>query len=216
MSYSRIKPRRGTLYEWSTVNPVLDEGELGVIYPDTGVGTGLCKFKIGDGVHKFTEIPYAFDGASAASINGGTVENFHIIQIRSGSEEEWLLVNPILAENELGFDTTNKCFKVGNGTDTWEDLEYTQSGDVIGGVSDYGDEDAVDVIAAMAAPASVEIPDDSADGVSTLADMVSEPIAEDETKEESTEEVQSDEETEESIEDDSEDPMQEKEDIATE
>lgn len=194
MSYSRIKPRRGTLYEWSTVNPVLDGGELGVIYPDTGVGTGLCKFKIGDGVHKFTEIPYAFDGASAASINGGTVENFHVIQIRSGSEEEWLLVNPILAENELGFDTTNFCFKVGNGTDTWEDLKYTQSGDVIGGVSDYGDEDAVDVIAAMSNPVPVIEQGDSADSVSTLADMVSD----------------------ESENEDSEDPMQPNEDVTTE
>lgn len=143
MSYARIKPRRGTLYEWSTVNPILDEGELVVIYPDTGVGTGLCKFKIGDGVHKFTELAYAFDGAAAASIDGGSVENFHSINLRTGTTEEWMLVNPIIGKNEITYDSTANGFKVGNGVDTWEDLAYTNSKDEISGISDYGDEDAI-------------------------------------------------------------------------
>lgn len=193
MGYARIKPRRGTLYEWSTVNPILDEGEMVVIYPDTGVGTGLCKFKFGDGVRKFTELPYAFDGASANSMNGGTIENFHLLQIRSGSEEEWLLINPIIAENELTFDITNLGFKVGNGVDKWEDLPYTQAGGDISGLSDYGDEDAVVVAAftlkggnnsqpiTFSAPIETEQytfttpPGDiESEGISTFADIIPE------------------------------------------
>lgn len=188
MSYSRIKPRRGTLYEWSTVNPILDQGELGVVYPDTGIGTGLCKFKIGDGVHKFTELAYAFDGAAAASIDGGTVENFHLIQLRSGTEQEWLLVNPIIAEDELTYDTTNHGFKVGNGVDTWEDLPYTQSGDTIGGIYDYGDEDATDVIASFTnlRSSNNEEEIETSGEISTIADLLEEvKIEEEELSEES-------------------------------
>ena len=37
--YAKIRPRRGTATEWSILNPVLAEGELGVEFPDSGVGT---------------------------------------------------------------------------------------------------------------------------------------------------------------------------------
>lgn len=143
MSYSIIRPRRGTLYEWTTVNPVLENGEFVVEYPETGIGTGMCKVKIGDGVNKYTDLGYAFDGEAAQSIWGGNVSEFHIIQIRAGSTEEWELMDPVLEINELTYDTTKKAFKVGDGRHHWSEIEYFGVLDNIEGDLDFGYEDEI-------------------------------------------------------------------------
>ena len=141
-SYAKIRPRRGTLYEWSTVNPILEHGELVVEYPDQGIGTGFCKFKIGDGTQHYNDLEYALDGASASGINGGGVETFHTICLRGGTEEEWKRVDPILQANEIVYDSTNNAFKVGDGTHKWSELEYTSSNSM-DDIIECGDEDAV-------------------------------------------------------------------------
>lgn len=142
MSYAKIRPRRGTAYEWSTVNPILDEGEWGVEFPDSGIGTGLCKFKLGDGVLKWNDLPYAFDAAAANSINGGSVDSFHLIQIRGGTTIEWETANPVLAKNEITYDSTVNTFKVGDGVKRWKEIEYISSADSLEQITDFGDEDA--------------------------------------------------------------------------
>ena len=58
MAYAKIRPRRGTATQWVTANPVLAEGEMGIEVPDTGVGTGTVKFKFGDGVTAWNDLPY--------------------------------------------------------------------------------------------------------------------------------------------------------------
>jgi len=142
MSYASIRPRRGTLYQWSVHNPILWEGELAVESPDTGVGTGLCKFKIGDGVTPYNELPYAFDGASASSILGGSADKYNLIQLRSATQDQWNLVDPVLAMNEIAYDSTSGSIKVGDGVTKWSELPYIKavsSDDVL----DFGDEDAI-------------------------------------------------------------------------
>jgi hypothetical protein len=57
------------------------------------------------------------------------ITNKAIIAIRRGSSSAWGNANPILALGELGYDTTVLKFKVGNGTDNWNDLPYVTSGD---------------------------------------------------------------------------------------
>lgn len=47
-----IQLRRGTASRWESANPVLAQGELGVEL-DTG------KFKLGDGVRNWSDLPYA-------------------------------------------------------------------------------------------------------------------------------------------------------------
>lgn len=128
MAYSTIRPARGTLYEWQTINPLLDEGELVIEVPDTGVGTGLSKFKIGDGNRHYNELPYAFDGSSANSIIGGDAIYSCLISLRSTSRENWLLADPVLAQHEITYDTTANAFKIGNGNSRWSELPYTKSG----------------------------------------------------------------------------------------
>ena len=81
MSYAKIRPRRGTKTEWNEINPVLMEGELGIEFPDSGVGSGKCKFKIGDGETRWGDLEYAFDGNSASAFDGGTVSISALDQI---------------------------------------------------------------------------------------------------------------------------------------
>ena len=49
------------------------------------------------------------------------------IQIRKGSASAWSSANPILSAGELGFDTTNKIFKVGDGSSPWITLQNSGS-----------------------------------------------------------------------------------------
>ena len=60
MSYAKIRPRRGTINDWTLANPVLEQGEIAVEYPLTGVGSGLVKIKIGDGINTYTNLPYPY------------------------------------------------------------------------------------------------------------------------------------------------------------
>jgi len=73
------------------------------------------------------------------------------IQIRRDSTANWVSKNPILAEGEIGYDLTENKFKVGDGTSTWTELEYSgvdeadlvtsvnsQKGDVVLSAADVG------------------------------------------------------------------------------
>ena len=46
------------------------------------------------------------------------------IQFRRGTAAEWESVSPILAEGEMGIETDTNLFKIGNGINQWNDLEY--------------------------------------------------------------------------------------------
>ena len=46
------------------------------------------------------------------------------IQFRRGTATEWSTVNPILAEGEMGIELNTDLFKIGNGVDPWNDLQY--------------------------------------------------------------------------------------------
>ncbi len=45
-----------------------------------------------------------------------------IITVRKGSSSEWTSANPVLASGELGFDTTNRILKIGDGSTAWNSL----------------------------------------------------------------------------------------------
>lgn len=46
------------------------------------------------------------------------------VQLRHSTTEEWNRDNPILADGELGFDTTINDFKIGDGVTEWLSLDY--------------------------------------------------------------------------------------------
>lgn len=122
--HAKIRPRRGTATEWSVLNSILQEGELGIECPDTGVGTGLCKFKIGDGTTQWNDLPYAFEANAAQAIYGGNVTVSRDICIRSGSTDEWETEDPVLKIGEIVYDTTLAAFKCGDGEHTFTNLTY--------------------------------------------------------------------------------------------
>lgn len=122
--YAKIRPRRSTATEWSTINPVLQEGELGVEFPDTGIGSGLCKFKLGDGYTNWNDLSYSFDATAAEAIYGGTVSVSHDICLRAGTSDEWETEDPVLKLGEIVFDVTKGAFKCGDGEHTFTNLEY--------------------------------------------------------------------------------------------
>ena len=81
-------PHRG---KKSTMNStkadlVLAAGELFVEYPDSGIGTGVCKFKIGDGKTKYSELPYAIG-------NGGEIITISEVDVDSIDTAIALLVS---------------------------------------------------------------------------------------------------------------------------
>ena len=58
------------------------------------------------------------------------------IQIRRGLAAQWTSANPLLAEGELASETDTGKFKVGNGVDYWNDLDYANSVSQLGSLSD--------------------------------------------------------------------------------
>ena len=148
MAYARIRPRRGTQYEWSSYDPVLAEGELAIQFPDTGIGTGLCKFKVGDGVTSWNQLPYAFDGTAAAAIDGGGIVANSLIQIRTATANAWYNTNPILVEKEIAYcsDANINSIKIGDGNTRWNGLPYIKASGLIENASnyDFGSEDEGD------------------------------------------------------------------------
>lgn len=57
--------RRGTIQEWTSLNPILDEGEPGVEY-ETGY------FKIGNGSTNWLDLPYFLTEDGVLSLFGGS------------------------------------------------------------------------------------------------------------------------------------------------
>ena len=49
---NQLQLRNGTLHEWELANPILAEGEIGVVLEPSG---GLV---VGDGIHKYKELPF--------------------------------------------------------------------------------------------------------------------------------------------------------------
>ncbi len=140
--YAKLRPRRSTATEWSAINPVLMEGEMGVEYPDTGVGTGLCKFKIGDGYTQWNSLPYAFNALAANAIYGGTPSVSFDICLRSGTTDEWETEDPILKMGEIVFDSTLHAFKCGDGEHSFTQLDYIGYTFEMDEDYDFGDLDA--------------------------------------------------------------------------
>jgi hypothetical protein len=58
------------------------------------------------------------------------------IQIRRDTEANWNSVNPVLAQGELGINLDNNKMKLGNGVDSWTELEYNPFSATINDLAD--------------------------------------------------------------------------------
>ena len=60
------------------------------------------------------------------------------LQQRRGTSEQWTSSNPVLSPGEVGFETNNNQFKIGDGVNTWDTLPYFLNEDGISGsLEDY-------------------------------------------------------------------------------
>jgi len=48
------------------------------------------------------------------------------LQFRRDTAANWESENTILSEGDLGLDTTNERFKIGNGVDGWNEIDFAQ------------------------------------------------------------------------------------------
>lgn len=69
----RIQLRRDTAANWTSSNPTLTQGEVGV---ETNTG----KFKIGDGSTTWTALKYASGGATGGGVDDCFYENSQTVQ----------------------------------------------------------------------------------------------------------------------------------------
>ena len=145
-SYAKIRPRRGTRSEWELIDPILMEAELGIEVPDSGTGTGLSKFKLGDGINKWSDLPYAFDATTAMNVDGGSVSTSHDILLRRGTTEDWEATNPIPKNGEIIYDETKQAIKIGDGITAFKDLEYIGYTWEMDEEYDFGDIDDGEII----------------------------------------------------------------------
>lgn len=72
---SILRPRRGKKATAETQNIVLKRGEVFFESPDTGVGTGTGRIKIGDGTTPYKDLPYFIDTTNLdIDVDDSTIE----------------------------------------------------------------------------------------------------------------------------------------------
>ena len=60
------------------------------------------------------------------------------MQQRRGLAEQWLLADPVLVSGEIGFETDTNSFKIGDGVNSWNTLDYfTNETGLAASLSDY-------------------------------------------------------------------------------
>lgn len=52
------------------------------------------------------------------------------LQQLSMSSFDWLVANPVLGEGEIGYDTTEKKIKIGDGSTKWSSLPFESTDSV--------------------------------------------------------------------------------------
>lgn len=122
---SVLKPRRGSINQWASLNPILELGELGLEYPNEGISYGQCRIKIGDGETPWNELVYAVDFSQATGVDGGTpTTESASIKFKSGTLQEWLDADPVLDQGEPAYDSSTQGIKVGDGIHRFSELRY--------------------------------------------------------------------------------------------
>lgn len=58
------------------------------------------------------------------------------MQQRRGTATQWTTANPVLGAGEIGFESDSGKFKIGDGTNTWSNLDYFLTIDELGGSLD--------------------------------------------------------------------------------
>lgn len=124
---TRMQQRRGTETQWTTANPILNIGEIG-FESDTN------KFKIGDGVNHWDDLPYFLDADSIGTSLDGYIPDTllgapnGVAQLNSSGK---LVSDQIPNVDEITQDAINAALVAGTGLDkTYNDNANTITIDI--------------------------------------------------------------------------------------
>lgn len=114
----RFRPRRGKASTLKTKNPILLSGELIVEVPETGVGTGKIRIKMGDGTSAYNDLPYALEEEKAQEsvitfTTSATTDNATLLnEIASGRKlsELWGSTKKLLSNFSTAITELNNNF----------------------------------------------------------------------------------------------------------
>jgi hypothetical protein len=117
---SYITEDTGHLWVWDTENwidvgPFVGPAGQGV---PTGGEAGNFLVKINEADNNTTWSSVIDGGAAPLPLNT-------TIQVRRDTLDDWISEDPILEAGEIGFEVDTNRIKIGNGFDSWSDLEYT-------------------------------------------------------------------------------------------
>jgi hypothetical protein len=93
------------------------------------------------------------------------------MQQRRGTASQWTAANPILAAGEIGFETDNNRFKIGNGATAWNALDYFANSAALSALLD-GAPDALNTLNELAAAIN-----DDPNFFSSISDQIADAIA---------------------------------------
>ena len=94
-----LRPRRGLRETAIRKGIILKKGEIFFEVPESGVGTGRTKIKLGDGFHKYEDLPYAIDPDSCGIDDlNKTVLKFE----ESNTKSDEKLLEEIKSGNSMG------------------------------------------------------------------------------------------------------------------
>ena len=77
-----FKPRRILKSKAASLNPILTAGEMIIEVPDTGVGTGPCIMKIGDGKTAYVDLPISMGGTADNIVYSGAVDGTAVTNVK--------------------------------------------------------------------------------------------------------------------------------------
>lgn len=137
----KIRPKRGSVSELSSLNPLLLEGEICIEYPDAGITAGDIRVKIGDGITSWNNLPYAINANEASSIYGGEITSNHVIGLKTATTTQWETADPILEDGEIVFDSSKQSLKVGDGIHRFTEIRYIGEDWDVSHIYDFGDLD---------------------------------------------------------------------------
>lgn len=99
---------RKTAAQWTSENPLLEDGTF-------GVETDTDLYKIGDGVSVWGSLPYM-----RAPLPGNTP----VAHIEQRTAAAWRAFDPILTDQTIGYEIDTRKAKIGDGSTRWVNLPY--------------------------------------------------------------------------------------------
>lgn len=123
-----FKPRRGKKATAISQNIILRSGEVFFEVPDTGVGTGKGKIKMGDGTTGYSSLPYFAEPSSIADMSNSTISF-----TENSSTNNTTLLNAIVTGAKLNIiiAAIKKLISNINSNTTISNMRYNSSTDMI-------------------------------------------------------------------------------------